>query len=233
MRAVDSTLGPAARGGFGSAAETSRRRFLRLSKRPRARRRRLAAVWRTCSSRSRRWPRTLGCPVLVEDPQHRPLWWSAQGEIDGVRSRTILQREPPPEAAALVTKLGLADARRPRPHAGAARRRHVRALVRAAARRAANCSATSGSATPRGESGADDLAPVLACAELAARTLGRSPAEPGGARTATGSTAHPARRRARPVQCRRTHRPRAACRERDGRGRRTRSRPEAGPCPTA
>ena len=52
----------------------------------------------------------LGCAVLVEDPQHRPLWWSAQGEIDSVRMRSILQREPPPGAAALVTRLGLPSA---------------------------------------------------------------------------------------------------------------------------
>jgi GAF domain-containing protein len=49
----------------------------------------------------------LGCAVLVEDPQHRPLWWSAQGEVDNVRMRSILQREPPPGAAALVSRLGL------------------------------------------------------------------------------------------------------------------------------
>ena len=39
-----------------------------------------------------------GCAVLVEDARHRPLWWSAQGEVDAVRSRTILQREAPPLA---------------------------------------------------------------------------------------------------------------------------------------
>jgi len=52
----------------------------------------------------------LGCAVLVEDQRHRPLWWSAQGEVDNVRMRSILQREPPPGAAALVTRLGLPDA---------------------------------------------------------------------------------------------------------------------------
>lgn len=52
----------------------------------------------------------LGCAVLVEDQRHRPLWWSAQGEVDNVRMRSIMQREPPPGAAALVTRLGLPDA---------------------------------------------------------------------------------------------------------------------------
>lgn len=55
----------------------------------------------------------LGCAVLVEDPQHRPLWWSTQGEVDTVRSRSILQREPPPGAAALVSRLGLPSAEGP------------------------------------------------------------------------------------------------------------------------
>ncbi len=55
----------------------------------------------------------LGCAVLVEDQRHRPLWWSAQGEIDNVRMRTILQREPPAAAAALVTRLGLPNAHGP------------------------------------------------------------------------------------------------------------------------
>jgi len=45
--------------------------------------------------------------VLVEDPQHHPLWWSTQGEVDAVRMRSILQREAPPGAAALVSRLGL------------------------------------------------------------------------------------------------------------------------------
>jgi hypothetical protein len=52
----------------------------------------------------------LGCAVLVEDPRHRPFWWSTQGDVDEVRMRTILRREAPPAAAALVTRLGLARA---------------------------------------------------------------------------------------------------------------------------
>ena len=34
----------------------------------------------------------LGCPVLIEDAEHQPLWWSAQGSVDEVRMRTILHR---------------------------------------------------------------------------------------------------------------------------------------------
>jgi hypothetical protein len=52
----------------------------------------------------------LGQPVLVEDPRHQPLWWSAQGSADPTRIRTILQRDITPAAAALVARLRLAEA---------------------------------------------------------------------------------------------------------------------------
>ena len=52
----------------------------------------------------------LGLPVLVEDRRFRPLWWSAQGAVDGTRMRTILQRAVDPAAASLVTRWGLPDA---------------------------------------------------------------------------------------------------------------------------
>lgn len=55
----------------------------------------------------------LGCPVLVEDAQHQPLWWSTQGPVDDVRIRTILQRLVAPEAAAMVRRLDLARAAGP------------------------------------------------------------------------------------------------------------------------
>jgi hypothetical protein len=55
----------------------------------------------------------LSHPVLVEDAQHHPLWWSAQGDVDTVRVRTLLQREPGPDALALVARLGLAKAQGP------------------------------------------------------------------------------------------------------------------------
>jgi hypothetical protein len=55
----------------------------------------------------------LGCAVLVEDTEHQPLWWSAQGSVDEVRMRTILQRMVAPEAKAMVRRLQLARAARP------------------------------------------------------------------------------------------------------------------------
>jgi hypothetical protein len=55
----------------------------------------------------------LGCPVLVEDAEHQPLWWSSQGPVDEVRMRTILQRMVAPEARALVRRLELAHATGP------------------------------------------------------------------------------------------------------------------------
>jgi len=51
--------------------------------------------------------------VLIEDARHRPLWWSAQGEVDGLRTSTILQREASPAALAVVARLGLARAEGP------------------------------------------------------------------------------------------------------------------------
>jgi PucR C-terminal helix-turn-helix domain len=115
----------------------------------------------------------LGCPVLVEDAQHRPLWWSAQGEIDAVRSRTILQREPPPEAAALVTTLGLAKATGPvrtpaLPEVDMAERWCVPLR---SGQQLLGYLWVSDSA---GKVGPGDLSPVLACAELAAITLART-----------------------------------------------------------
>src|SRR6202046_5823740 len=54
---------------------------------------------------------SLAHPVLVEDARHRPIWWSAQGQVDGTRMRTILQHEVDPAARAVVARLGLARAR--------------------------------------------------------------------------------------------------------------------------
>jgi hypothetical protein len=55
----------------------------------------------------------LGVAVLVEDPRFQPLWWSAQGEADGTRVRSILQRAVDPAAAALVRQWGLPTAEEP------------------------------------------------------------------------------------------------------------------------
>lgn len=49
----------------------------------------------------------LSCPVLIEDPAHRPLWWSGSDPGDEVRLRSILQRSVAPEAAAMVRRLRL------------------------------------------------------------------------------------------------------------------------------
>jgi len=56
---------------------------------------------------------SLAHPVLVEDARHRPIWWSAQGQVDGTRMRTILQHEVDPAARALVARLGLPRASGP------------------------------------------------------------------------------------------------------------------------
>jgi GAF domain-containing protein len=56
---------------------------------------------------------SLDRPVLVEDPRHLPLWWSVQGQVDGVRTRSILQRTADPAATAVVTRLGLARTTEP------------------------------------------------------------------------------------------------------------------------
>jgi hypothetical protein len=56
---------------------------------------------------------SLALPVLIEDARHRPMWWSAQGQVDGTRMRTILQHDVDPAARAVVARLGLARARGP------------------------------------------------------------------------------------------------------------------------
>ncbi|MEO9139906.1 MAG: helix-turn-helix domain-containing protein [Jatrophihabitans sp.] len=127
---------------------------------------------------------TVGCAVLVEDVRHKPLWWSAQGEVDAVRSRSILQREVPPLATALVARLGLARALGPvrtpaLPEEDMSERWCVPLRDNAqllgylwvldAERRISE----------------DDLAPVLRCAEVATMTL---------ARTDRGPLAHGRRR---------------------------------------
>jgi hypothetical protein len=57
--------------------------------------------------------RALSHAVLIEDAQHRPLWWSRQGQVDATRVRSILEREVDPAAAAVVARLGLARATGP------------------------------------------------------------------------------------------------------------------------
>jgi hypothetical protein len=57
--------------------------------------------------------KAVGCPVLIEDPDHAPLWWSVQETVDDVRLRTILKRTVAPEARAMVSRLRLARAAGP------------------------------------------------------------------------------------------------------------------------
>src|SRR3954471_24753893 len=114
----------------------------------------------------------LGCAVLVEDQQHRPLWWSAQGDVDSVRTRSILQREAPAGAAALVSRLGLPYAPGPvrtpaLPEVDMAERwcvplRHGRGLLGYLRVLRAEGRVSGG-----------DLDPVVACAKAAASVIAR------------------------------------------------------------
>lgn len=51
--------------------------------------------------------------VLIEDPAHAPLWWSAQGEVDGTRVSSILQREVSVASRAVVARFALRTATEP------------------------------------------------------------------------------------------------------------------------
>ncbi len=55
----------------------------------------------------------LGQSVLIEDTHKRPLWWSAQGAVDGTRMSSILQRTADPKALAVIDRLKLAKATAP------------------------------------------------------------------------------------------------------------------------
>ena len=52
----------------------------------------------------------LAHPVLVEDAQHTAVWWSVQGRVDGMRMRSILDRQCTPNALARLRSLRLEDA---------------------------------------------------------------------------------------------------------------------------
>lgn len=53
----------------------------------------------------------LGQPVLIEDVDARPLWWSAQGAADGTRIRTFLRDAVDPAAREMMRRLKLATAK--------------------------------------------------------------------------------------------------------------------------
>lgn len=56
----------------------------------------------------------LGRSVLIEDTHRQePLFWSAQGAVDGTRMRSILDRRVDPEVAAVIRRLRLAQATAP------------------------------------------------------------------------------------------------------------------------
>lgn len=119
----------------------------------------------------------LDCAVLVEDIRHRPLWWSAQGEVDAVRSYTLLQRAAPPAAAALVTALELAAAHQPvrtpaLPDIDMAERWCV--PLWAAGRLLGYLWVLDADR----KVGDHDLAPVLRCAEVATETFARTQPSP-------------------------------------------------------
>lgn len=57
---------------------------------------------------------TLLChPVLVEDADHQPLWWSEQEVVDETRLRTFLRRSIDPAARAMLRSLRVATANGP------------------------------------------------------------------------------------------------------------------------
>jgi PucR-like helix-turn-helix protein len=115
----------------------------------------------------------LGCPVLVEDARHQPLWWSVHESVDEVRMRTILQRMVAPEAVALIRRLRLAQA------TGPVRTPEIREIgmrerwcvpIRAADDHLGYLWVEDGD----GRVGADLLPRLLDCAELAADVLARA-----------------------------------------------------------
>ena len=137
----------------------------------------------TCRTRSTHWRHASAEPVLVEDARHQPLWWSAQGEVDGdPDAHASCSARPPPAAAALVSRLGLAHAEAPvrtpavpeadmLPSAGACR-----------CAPAATCSATCGCSTPTAGSTEADLPRPSACADLAGVAPWPGPGRPRRAR---------------------------------------------------
>lgn len=52
----------------------------------------------------------LGHPVLIEDAESRPLWWSDQDQVDRARVQTFLRHSLDPAVRALMRRLKLATA---------------------------------------------------------------------------------------------------------------------------
>ena len=79
---------------------------------------------------------SLGRPVLIDDADLRPLAYSTQfGELDHVRTASILGRLAPDEARVALFAEGIRTAAGPGAHPGAAGDRHARAGLRPAGRR--------------------------------------------------------------------------------------------------
>ena len=111
-------------------------------------------------------------PVLVEDADHQPLWWSAQGVVDGLRSSSILQREVSPAALAVVARLGLRRADGPvRTPASAEADMLSRWCVPLRVER--DLLGFLWVLDPDETLSESELTPAIACAELAARFLSR------------------------------------------------------------
>lgn len=55
----------------------------------------------------------LGQSILVEDRDQHPLWWSTQGEVDGTRTRTIVERRVDATCRRIVRDYHLVEATAP------------------------------------------------------------------------------------------------------------------------
>ena len=115
---------------------------------------------------------SLGRPVLIDDAELRPLAYSTQfGELDHVRTASILGRLAPDEARVALFDEGIRTAAGPGAHPRAAGDRHARAGLRAARRRRAAGSATCGCSRSR-RSADEELRLARAAAAEAAALVG-------------------------------------------------------------
>ena len=108
--------------------------------------------------------------VLVEDRNQRPVWWSTQGAVDAIRTRTILDRQVDPQAAAVVARFGLLRATAPvrtpaLPEAG------MWARWCMPVRREGRLLGLLWVLDPDGTVGEADLPEIVACADLAAEVM--------------------------------------------------------------
>lgn len=121
----------------------------------------------------------LAQPVLVEDPSHRPLWWSVQDRVDETRLRTILQRRITPAAEALVARLRLAAADGP-VRTPAAPEAEMLPRWCVPVRSGRDLFGYLWVLDAEGSVTEADLPKLVACADVAARTLARTRSTPEG-----------------------------------------------------